>query len=97
MLPAQRDRLDNLFLLQKKWTYDSWLARYMNHPLVGTIARRLIWKFSKDDKATSAIWFDGHIIGRDGKPVDWLDHATTVELWHPIHAEQMLYWNGDNC
>jgi len=94
MLPAQRDRLDNLFLYQKKWTYASWLARYINHPLVGTIARRLIWKFSKDDEAASAIWFDGHMVGRDGKPVDWLDDSTTVEMWHPIHTEPevVLEW-----
>jgi hypothetical protein len=94
MLPAQRDRLDNLFLYQKKWTYDAWLPRYINHPLVGTIARRLIWKFSKDDEAASAIWFDGHMVGRDGKPVDWLDDSTTVEIWHPIHTEPevVLEW-----
>ena len=87
MLPAQRDRMDNLFLLQKKWTYASWLARYINHPLIGTIARHLIWKFSKDDEAASAIWFDGRLVGRDGKAVDRLGDSTTVELWHPIHAE----------
>ncbi len=94
MLPAQRDRIDNLFLLQKKWTYDVWQARYINHPLVGTIARRLIWKFSHDDKCTSAIWFDGQLVSRDGKPVDWLDDSTVVELWHPIHAEPevVLEW-----
>jgi Domain of unknown function (DUF4132) len=94
MLPAQRDRLDNLFLLQKKWTYDSWLARYINHPLVGTIARRLIWNFSKGDKATSAIWFDGRMISSDSKPVDWLDDSTIVEVWHPIHVESdvVLEW-----
>src|SRR6185503_12752112 len=50
MLPAQRDRMDNLFLMQKKWTFGAWQTRYLNHPLVGTIARRLIWKFSKDEK-----------------------------------------------
>jgi hypothetical protein len=94
MLPAQRDRMDNLFLLQRKWTYASWLARYINHPLVGTIARRLIWRFSKADKAASAIWFDGHIVGRDGKHLDWLDDSIMVELWHPIHAEPdaVLEW-----
>jgi len=94
MLPAQRDRLDNLFLLQKKWKYASWLERYINHPLVGTIARRLIWKFSLDDKSASAIWFDGQLAGRDGKPIHWLDDSTVVELWHPIHAEPevVLEW-----
>src|SRR5262249_22187195 len=43
MLPAQRDRLDGLFLLQKTWSIGEWRERYHDHPLVGTIARRLIW------------------------------------------------------
>ena len=94
MLPAQRDRMDNLFLLQKKWSYEAWQARYINHPLVGTIARRLIWKFSRDNKSVSAIWFEGGMVGRDSKPVDWLDTSTVVELWHPIHVESevVLEW-----
>lgn len=94
MLPAQRDRLDDLFLLQKKWSYAIWLRRYIHHPLVGTIARRLIWRFSKEDKAVSAIWFDQRMVNRDGNPVDWLDDSTTVELWHPIHTEPdvVLEW-----
>ncbi|HXQ38242.1 MAG TPA: DUF4132 domain-containing protein, partial [Anaerolineales bacterium] len=87
MLPAQRDRIDNLYLMQKKWTFDSWQARYINHPLVGTIAQRLIWKFIKDNKVESAIWFGGQIVGRDNKPIGWIDDSTTVELWHPINVE----------
>ena len=96
MLPAQRDRLDGLFLLQKKWTYDSWLTRYIHHPLVGTIARRLIWKFSQDHQAASAIWFDGRMVNSEGKPVDWLADSTMVELWHPIYAEPdaVMEWRG---
>lgn len=94
MLPAQRDRLDNLFLMQKRWSFGSWQARYLNHPLVGTIARRLIWKFSSGDKATTAIWFDGQLVSRNGQSIEWLDESTTVELWHPIHAgsEVVLEW-----
>jgi len=87
MLPAQRDRLDSLHLLQKKWRYDAWLRRYLDHPLVGTIARRLIWTFRNGDRAASAIWLDREIVGRDDKSIDWLDDSTTVELWHPIDAE----------
>lgn len=94
MLPAQRDRMDNLYLQQKKWTFDVWQARYLNHPLVGTIARRLIWKFTKGDRAASGIWFDEKIVGPDNQPLDWLDDSTAVELWHPIHAESdvVLEW-----
>ena len=94
MLPAQRDRIDNLFLMRKKWSLATWRSRYIDHPLVGTIARRLIWKFTKEDIAISAIWFDGKLVGRDHQPVDWLDDSTTVELWHPINAESdtVLEW-----
>lgn len=94
MLPAQRDRIDNLYLMQKKWAFASWQTRYLNHPLVGTIARRLIWKFTKDKKSTSGIWFDGQLVGRDHQPLDWLDASMTVELWHPIDAESnvVLEW-----
>jgi hypothetical protein len=90
MLPAQRERIDNLFLLRKRWSYQSWRTRYLDHPLVGTITRRLIWKFSRDDQGASAIWFDGQMVGRDGKPVSWLDDSTMVELWHPIQTESDL-------
>jgi len=94
MLPAQRDRIDNLYLMQKKWTFISWQTRYLNHPLIGTIARRLIWTFSKGDQSASGIWFDGQIIGTDHQLLDWLDDSTTVELWHPIHVESniVLEW-----
>jgi hypothetical protein len=94
MLPAQRDRIDNLYLMQKKWTLGSWQTRYINHPLIGTIARRLIWKFTKGDKAASAIWSDGRLVGRNDQAVDWLDDSTTVELWHPIKSESeaVLEW-----
>jgi hypothetical protein len=87
MLPAQRDRIDNLFLAQKRWTFASWRTRYLDHPLVGTIARRLIWTFSNVDQTASAIWFDDQLRGRDHRPLDWLDDSTTVELWPPIHGE----------
>jgi hypothetical protein len=94
MLPAQRDRIDNLYLLQKKWAFASWQTRYLNHPLVGTIARRLIWKFTKDGKTASGVWFAGQIVGRDHQPLNWLDDSTSVELWHPIDAESqtVLEW-----
>jgi len=96
MLPAQRDRIDNLYLLQKKWTFASWQTHYLNHPLVGTIARRLIWTFRQGDKSASGIWFDGQIVGTDHHPLNWIDDSTTVELWHPIHAESniVLDWRG---
>ncbi|MGB8646900.1 MAG: DUF4132 domain-containing protein [Anaerolineae bacterium] len=94
MLPAQRDRIDGLYLEQKSWALPTWRERYLDHPLLGTVTRRLIWKFSQPDRAVSGIWHAGQIVGRDGRPLDWLDDTTRVELWHPINmaAEAVLEW-----
>jgi hypothetical protein len=94
MLTVQRDRIDNLYLSQRKWEFDTWLSRYINHPLVGTIARRIIWKFSRDGKTISAIHVDGKFIDRMNNRIDWLDGSTTVELWHPIDedVQTVLEW-----
>jgi hypothetical protein len=94
MLPAQGARLDNAYLEAKRWKYPVWRERYLDHPLVGTLARRLIWKFSRGDRAASGIWWSGGIAGSDGRPLDWLDGETQVELWHPIfvNPEQVLSW-----
>lgn len=94
MLTVQRDRIDNLYLLQQKWTFETWQERYIQHPLVGTISQRIIWKFSKGDKSTSAIWLEGKFVDRNNQPVNWLDDSTTVELWHPIEVETnvILEW-----
>lgn len=94
MLPAQRDRIENLYLERKKWNLATWRARYLDHPLIGTLARRIIWKFSETDRAATGIWFAGQIVGRDSRALDWLNDATQVELWHPIEAttETVLEW-----
>jgi uncharacterized protein DUF4132 len=94
MLPVQRHRIDNLCLGQTSWTFPAWQSRYINHPLVGTIGRRLIWKFSQDDKAASAIWSAGQMVGRDNQSIDWIHDSTMVELWHPLHsdADVVLEW-----
>jgi hypothetical protein len=96
MLPAQSARIENLFLEEKRWKLPTWRERYLDHPLVGTLARRLIWKFTQGDRAASGIWWDGQIVDRGGRPLDWLDAQTTVELWHPISAatETVLAWRA---
>lgn len=94
MLPAQRDRIENLYLEQKSWTFHVWRERYLDHPLVGTLARRLVWRFSNADRASAGVFFDGRILGRDGRALDWIDDSTRVELWHPIRevSDEVLAW-----
>ncbi len=94
MLPAQRERIDSLFLEQKTWLLETWRQRYLDHPLVGVIGRRLIWRFTRGAHTADAIFLDGTFVTRDDKPVDWLDAETTVQLWHPLdrNTEEIIGW-----
>lgn len=94
MLPAQRERLDNLFLKRKAWPYDQWRERYCDHPLVGTIAQRLIWRFTASGRTQSGIFFDGQLVGHADAPLADLGTGTQVELWHPLDQphEEILAW-----
>lgn len=94
MLPAQRDRIDSLFLDRRSWALPTWRERYLDHPLVGTIARRLIWLFSGGGSTTAAVWLrddpdapahsPGRLVRVDGGVFEPGDSSTTVSLWHPI-------------
>ncbi|MCA9275601.1 MAG: DUF4132 domain-containing protein [Phycisphaerales bacterium] len=96
MLPVQRDRIDGLFLERRSWDLDVWRQRYLDHPLIGTIARRLIWVFTSGETQTAAAWLahdpqdgahgDGQLVRVDGslfKP----ESGSTVTIWHPIRED----------
>jgi hypothetical protein len=95
MLPAQKERIDNLFLQQKSWPFAVWRERYLDHPLVGVIARRLLWVFTIDGQPVTGIWFEGRLVDVDLQPLA-PSTGTTVELWHPIGRElaEVLGWRA---
>jgi Domain of unknown function (DUF4132) len=94
MLPAQRDRIEQLYLQRKTWSLDVWRERYLDHLLVGTLARRLIWRFERNGHSSAGIWHDGQIVRHDGQPFSDLDATTTVALWHPLDSptDDVLAW-----
>ena len=89
MLPAQRGRIDSMFLLQKSWLIEQWRERYLKHPLVGTIASRLLWCVDE----TASLFIDGEPTDVDGQPVK---HGKTAEitLWHPVgrSVDEITAW-----
>lgn len=89
MLPAQRDRIDSMFLLQKSWPFEAWRERYLNHPLIGTIARRLIWCVD----GTPALFLDGQPTDVQGAPIT-PGPSAQVTLWHPVGAsiDEITAW-----
>ncbi|MCA9052989.1 MAG: DUF4132 domain-containing protein [Planctomycetaceae bacterium] len=91
MLPAQRDRIDGMFLRQTNWKVDVWRERYLDHPLVGTIARRLIWCVD----GAPALFLDGQPTDVAGETIA---HGKTAEitLWHPAGRplDEVLAWRN---
>jgi hypothetical protein len=87
LLPAQRDRLEQLLLQHKSWPMVDFRARFLDHALVGVVARRLIWRFTDGSQNTSGIWHDGRFVTERDAPLDWLRDDTRVWLWHPLFGE----------
>ena len=101
MLPAQRDRIESLYLQQKTWDFATWQERYLNHPLIGTLARRILWQFETPDDASEphhavGIWLDDQLVDLEEQPLTWLNDQSKVSLWHPITAtpETIQAWRN---
>lgn len=84
MLPAQSARIEQCYLAQKEWTFPVWCERYHEHPLMATLARRLIWQFQAADQSTAAIWSGDGFVDSGNEPVEGISDSTTVSLWHPL-------------
>ena len=89
MLSAQKQRLDRLLLRRRPWPLDAWRERYLDHPVVGALARRLIWLVGEE----ASIWHDGALRDLDGRPVQ-PGETDEVRLWHPIgrDPDEVLAW-----
>lgn len=96
MLPAQKDRIDGLFLEQKTWAMATWRERYLDHPLTGILGRRLIWVVTDGpkDAGRAVTWLDGRLSDATGAPAAFNEEAAIVRLWHPLEApvEGVMAW-----
>lgn len=94
MLPAQRARLERLLLTDARWPFDRWRERYLDHGLVGALARRLVWVFETAEGERSGLWLDGRLVDAAGDPLAPIEVDAEVRLWHPVHAtaEAVAAW-----
>ncbi|MDV3352436.1 DUF4132 domain-containing protein [Leptothoe sp. LEGE 181152] len=94
LLSVQCDLIESSYLQRRTWTYATWCKTYLNHPLIGILARRLIWQFHIQEQTIPAIWWQGQLITVEGKPLEEIQPDTTVDLWHPLNmvTEQVLAW-----
>lgn len=87
MLGVQKERLEQLFLKERSWSFDVWAERYRDHPIVGTIARKLIWRFACNGSPVLGIYCHDHLVDCTGEALSLPDGPVEVSLWHPITSE----------
>lgn len=89
MLAVQAERLDRQILARRVWRYRDWRERYLDHPLVGAVARRLIWLVGE----RPACYADGRLWDLAGNAVV-ADDDYPVCLWHPLgrDVDEVLGW-----
>jgi hypothetical protein len=93
MLAAQRDRLERLLLAERQWSLSAWRERYLDHPLLGCVAKRLLWRFTDGGRSIDGSWLNGQLVDADDRPLS-LCETMTVSAWHPIlcEADEILNW-----
>jgi len=79
VVPAQRDRIERLLLVEREWSYEAFRERYLDHPLMRHLARRLIWIVD----GVAACWDGARLVDSAERPVA---AAGGVALWHPLEA-----------
>jgi hypothetical protein len=79
-LPVQARRLEAMLMSQRSLALDEWRERFVAHPLLGYLTRKLIW--SVGDQLAG---FDGdRLVDVAGTELNVAD--ARVSLWHPIDS-----------
>lgn len=97
---AQKRRLDGMFVGRRRIPYGEWVERYLEHPVMRVLTKRLVWDFRRVDDTVLAMPRDWEVgggrgfVGVDGGPVEVGGEGTTVKLWHPMEStrEEALAW-----
>lgn len=90
MLSTQRIRLERLLLSPDTTRFADWRDWYIDHPVVGFFARRLIWEID----GQAALRFNGQLVDWAAQPIATPAPDAPVRLWHPIRAtaQDVLSW-----
>lgn len=87
-LSVQIDRLQRIYLEKREWPVQIWYQRYCAHPLVGPLARRVIWWLESADGHSVAVLpsADGQSLHSATGAEVFASADAKVRLWHPIEA-----------
>ncbi|KZZ41937.1 hypothetical protein A3759_22935 [Thalassolituus sp. HI0120] len=82
-----------MYLRFAEVSYQDWKEHYIDHKLVGFIARRLIWRIENEKFSSDVIFSEGNYVTSSGNQVV-IPENVTIRLWHPSmsEAQEVLRW-----
>lgn len=88
-MSTHRQRLEGSWLTGQTWSWKAFEERWLCHPVLGWLARRMIWMVAEPDGTikTCLIRDDGTLCGPDGKEIPSLPPEALLSLWHPLHSK----------
>ena len=89
-LSAQAARFDGFLIEERAWPLAVWRERYGSHPVLGNLARRLVWTIEN----VPCLLVGDTLQDVAGKALEGLGDETPISLWHPIRAvpETVMRW-----
>ncbi len=93
-MQVQRSRLDRYLDRSAASGFDAWEPNFARHPLLGNLARRLIWRLAHGSERAAGWWDGDRFCDVAGTPIRWVGTGTEVSLWHPLEAseEEVMAW-----
>lgn len=82
-LPTQLRRLEAMLLSQRELSLADFRARFVQHPLLGYLSRRLLWRAADSQRICGLL--DEQLVDADDRPLSVTDTAK-LTLWHPLHS-----------
>ncbi|MCG4273467.1 DUF4132 domain-containing protein [Acetobacter senegalensis] len=84
---VHRYRLERSWLTGQTWTLRAFIERWLNHPLLGWLARRQIWLVAEPGGSIRTCLFGREattVYDPDGNKASPLHPDTLLSLWHPL-------------
>jgi Domain of unknown function (DUF4132) len=96
MLGAERRRVEGLFAADRRWDLADWRRSYLDHPVTGRVARRLIWFVVDQNGAMVAGVPTATGMMRTLTGEGRLPTRGPVALWHPATAttDEVRAWRS---
>ena len=90
---AHSQRIEQMYLSKQVLDHATWTEQYIDHRLIGFLARKLVWRMTAAGSYTDIIWRADGFVAHDGKPVQ-VGAGAEFELWHPTMSsvEDVLAW-----